>query len=158
MTTKSLKWTAALLALGLGAGSVLAAEPTQQQPTQQELMQQLTDLKAKVAAMEQNQANQANAQAKYDSRDVDATVAAVLKDADRHSLLVDGGTLTGGWDKSKMGFFLGSEDGNSYFHPGMVWWYRGVANYRQGSPKEHTQTGFENSLLKPYIDGTLFTK
>jgi len=57
-----------------------------------------------------------------------------------------------------MGFFLGSEDGNSYFHPGIVWWYRGVANYRQGTNKDQTQTGFENSLLTPYIDGTLFTK
>src|SRR2546423_14987176 len=92
LMTKSLKWTAALLALGLGAGGCLEAGPTgqsQQQPTQQELMQQLNDLKAKVAAMEQNQANQANALAKYDSRDVDATVAAVLKDAHSHSLLVD---------------------------------------------------------------------
>jgi hypothetical protein len=157
MTSKSLKWTAALLALGLGAGTVSAAEPSQsaQQPTQQELMQQLNELKAKVAAMENNQAS---ALAKYDSRDVDATVAAVLKDADRHSLLIDGGVMTGGWDKSKMGFFLGSEDGSSYFHPGIVWWYRGVANYRQGASKDSTTTGFENSLLKPYLDGTLFTK
>jgi len=33
-----------------------------------------------------------------------------------------------------------------------------LANYRQGTNKDQTQTGFENSLLKPYIDGTLFTK
>ena len=73
MTNKSLKWIAALLALGLGVGggfSAVAVEPSQQQPSQQELIQQLNDLKAKVAAMEQNQAQ---AMAKYDSRDVDAT-------------------------------------------------------------------------------------
>ena len=157
MTNKSLKWTAALLALGLGAaGAVQAAE----QPTQQELLQQLNELKAKVAAMEQTQANQAQAQAKYDSRDVDATVAAVLKDAGTHSLLVDGGGLVGGWDRTRMGFFLGSEDGSSYFHPGIIWQFREVTSYREKAKNggSDTQSGFENTRIKPLIDGTLFSK
>ena len=155
MTTKSLKWTAALLALGLGAATAGAARAAE--PTQQELMQQLNELKAKVAAMEQNQAN---ALAKYDSRDVDATVAAVLRDADRHSLLIDGGGIVGGWDKTKMGFFLGSEDGSSYFHPGIIWQFRNVTSYREKAKNggSDTQSGFENTRIKPLIDGTLFTK
>ena len=152
----SKKWAAALIALGLGATfTAKAAEPVPgPQPTTQELMAQIEALKAKVNQMEQTQS-------KYDSRDVDATVAAVLKDANRHSMLIDGTGVTAGWDSTKYGFFVGSEDGSSYFHPGIVWWYRGVANYRQSiknNGRNDTQNGFENSLLKPYIDGTLFNK
>lgn len=159
--TKSKKWTAALLALGLGVNSARAAEPTgSAQPTQSELMAQIDALKAKVNAMEQKQAS-------FDSRDIDATVAAVLKDADRHSMVVDSGAVTAGWDKSRYGFFISSEDGASTFHPGLLWQFRNVTNYRQnGKPQgtatqsknSDTQNGFENSRLKPYIDGTLFTK
>src|SRR4051812_15535105 len=63
--------------------------PAQSQPTAQDLMAQIDALKAKVAVMEKNQAQ-------YDSRDVDATVAAVLKDANSHSMLIDGTGVTSG--------------------------------------------------------------
>ena len=161
--TKSTRWTRALMALGLGLGATsgaFAADPAatagpaqSQQPTTQDLMAQIDALKAKVAAMEKNQQQ-------ADSRDIDATVAAVLKDANAHSMLIDGTGVTAGFDKQKMGFFIGSEDGSSYFHPGIVWWFRNTTNYRQSNKNggSDTQNGFENALLKPYLDGTLFTK
>lgn len=147
--TKSAKWTAALLALGLGTTAVRAAEPTQQ-----DLMAQLDALKAKVSQLEQNQN-------RVDSRDIDATVAAVLKDASTHSLLVDGTGVNAGWDKKRGQFFLGSEDGSYYIHPGVIFQFRYVANSREHAKTGgdyDTQDGFENTRVKPYFEGNLWGK
>jgi hypothetical protein len=106
--TKSKNMAAAALAagaLGLGAGMVRAAEPTTE-----ELMKQIDALQAKVQQLETRQ------QA-LNSKDVDATVAAVLRDADKRSELLQMEGFTAGWTKDK-GFRLQSADGNWVLHPG----------------------------------------
>jgi hypothetical protein len=148
----SKKWAAALIALGLGATfTAKAAEPVPgpQQPTTQELMAQVEALKAKVNQMEQTQT-------KYDSRDVDATVAAVLKDADRHSMLIDGTGVTSGFSVQK-GFFISNEDQSFLFHPSATFQFRGVGNYRQDAKNGNnsdTETGFAIHRAKFGFDGS----
>ena len=148
--TKSTKWTAALLALGLGTSAAYAADPTQK-----ELMAQIEALKAKVNAMEQKQAT-------YDSRDIDATVAAVLRDSDHHSMMIDGGAVNAGFNPKKGQFFIQTEDGSSYFHPAAIFQFRNVTNYRENSGAKTGQAdtinGFEVRRMKIGFDGNVFSK
>jgi len=112
-------------------------------------MAQIEALKAKVGQMEQSQQ-------KYDSRDVDATVAAVLKDANRHSMLIDGTGVTAGFSLQK-GFFIASEDQSFYFHPTATFQFRGVANSRQDAKNGNntdTETGFTVHRAKFGFDGS----
>jgi len=150
MFKSKLLWTGALAGLGLVTAAAYA------EPTAQELQQKINDLQAQVTQLQSNQATQ---QHQLDARDVDATVNSVLSDADSHSMLVDGGGVTAGWDKAKMGFFIASEDGSSMLHPGFIWQFRQVDNWRQ-QEKSTTDSavGFENSVLEPYVCGSLFTK
>src|SRR3954469_19606351 len=96
------KW-ATTMALTLGAVAARAAEPpVQAPPSTRELMSEIQRLEARG---QQPQATQE----KYGTRDVDATLAAVLKDADRHSMLIDGTGVTSGFSIEK-GFFISNED------------------------------------------------
>jgi len=146
-----------LLLAGVLVGLGFVAAAAYAEPTQQELTKQLNDLQAQIAQLQSNQATQ---QHQLDARDVDATVNSVLNDADSHSMLVDGGGVTAGWDKTKMGFFLASEDGSSLIHPGLIWQFRYDGNWREGGKGVSTNeaNGFENSRTKLYADGNLFTK
>jgi len=151
MFKSKLLWTGALAGLGLVTAAAYA------EPTQQELMQKINDLQAQVTQLQSNQATQ---QHQLDARDVDATVNSVLNDADSHSMLVDGGGVTAGWDKTKMGFFIASEDGSSLLHPGFVYQFRYDGAWTEGGKGVGTKTanGFENERVKVYADGNLFTK
>ena len=92
--------SAVACALGAAGGLLawsapaLAAEPTQgTQPTQTELLQQIQALRAKV---EQLEAKQNSTTQRLDSREVDATVNQVLRDADAHSQFMQAQGFTSG--------------------------------------------------------------
>jgi len=151
MFKSKLLWTGALAALGLVTAAAYA------EPTQQDLLQKINDLQSQVAQL---QANQTTQQHQLDARDVDSTVNSVLNDADSHSMLVDGTGVTAGWDKKMMGFFVASEDGSSMLHPGLIWKYTGVANWKHNTTGggNDSAVGFENTVLEPYVCGNVFTK
>jgi outer membrane murein-binding lipoprotein Lpp len=138
-------------ALGLGAGAAVAAEPTTEQ-----LMEQIQQLQAKVQQLETKQQTLA-------SKDVDATVESVLRDADKRSQLLQMEGFTAGWQKGK-GFILQSADGNFVMHPNLQFQFRSVTNYRdEGKHLTATggdtdwENGFEIRRFKFGVDGNAFT-
>jgi len=141
----------ALAALG-AASTARAAEPTTEQ-----LMQQIQQLQAKVDQMETKQ--QAT-----NAKDVDATVEAVLKDADKRSQLLQMEGFTAGWTKDK-GFRLQDAAGNWVLHPNFQFQTRYVANFRHdakqvdasGEGDDDIETGFEIRRMKFGFDGNAFT-
>jgi outer membrane murein-binding lipoprotein Lpp len=137
-------------ALGLGAGTVRAAEPTTEQ-----LMEQIQKLQAKVEQLETKQ--QALA-----TKDVDATVESVLRDADKRSQLLQMEGFTAGFQKGK-GFVIQSADGNFVFHPNLQFQFRSVTNYRSegkhigAGDDSDWENGFEIRRFKFGVDGNVFT-
>lgn len=135
-------------AVGLGAGAVRAAEPTTEQ-----LMKQIEQLQAKVQQLETNQQTLA-------TKDVDATVESVLKDADRRSQLLQMEGFTAGWQKGK-GFLIQSADGNFVFNPNVQFQFRSVTNYRDegkhGGNDSDWENGFEIRRMKFGFAGNAFT-
>lgn len=133
-------------ALGMGGALAMAAEPTQQ-----ELLSQLQDLQAKVAAMEAKQVN---------TQDVDSTVASVLADADRRSQLMQVEGFTAGYNKGK--FVIQSADGNFVMNPYAQFQFRHVTNWRDDGDdgdddNGETEDGFEIRRAKFGIQGNMFT-
>src|SRR5688500_6073114 len=101
------------------AASVMAAAPAvtfAQQPSYEELQKRIEQLESRLGQIDQ----------KDNTKQVDATVNAVLKDAEKRShLLADGAGLSAGYDK---GFFIRSDDGNFLLKPAAIFQFRGVAN------------------------------
>ena len=117
----------------IGAGAAGAAEPTVE-----ELKAQVQELSKKVSALETKQA--------VNSADAQATIEQVLRDAEHRSqLMAAGGNLVGGWNAEKKQFYLGSEDGDFYFHPGVLLQFRNAANFRDNAKNGNGdfQDGFE---------------
>src|SRR4051794_36434777 len=54
------------------------------------------------------------------------TVDSVLNDASKHSQFLDSTGISAGWNPSKQQFFIGSDDGKFYLHPGIIFQVRGV--------------------------------
>lgn len=139
----------AVVAGALGWGGAFASAA---QPTQQELMAQLEELKAKVAALETNQ-RQISTQA------VDETVERVLRDADRRSRLLAVEGFTAGYDKGK--FLIQSADGNFVLNPNLQFQFRSVTNYREeieDDGDDDIEHGFEVRRMKLGFDGNVFSK
>jgi len=109
-------YVAAMAALGI-ATTIYAAEPTRE-----ELQAQLDELKAKVSQLEQAQQNFVNRQ------DVDATVKAILQDADQRSKLFAMEGFTAGYTDGK--FILQSSDGNFLLHPWLQFQLRNTTSWR----------------------------
>lgn len=134
-------------ALGMGGALALAAEPTQQ-----ELLSQLQELQAKVAAMEAKQVN---------TQDVDSTVASVLADADRRSQLMQVEGFTAGYNNGK--FLIQSADGNFTLNPNFLFQFRSVTNmYDQdedvsGDDDEVSDNGYEVARMKFGFRGNMFS-
>ncbi len=137
-------------AAALGASSaVFAADPTQA-----ELLEQIKALQTKVEALEANQ--QATTQ-RIDSKEVDATVDSVLRDANDRSKFLDAQGFTAGYNKGK--FLLQSEDGNFVLNPNLQFQFRYVANNRESVKNgdgDSTDGGFEVRRLKFAFDGTVY--
>ena len=122
-------------------------------PTYEDLKQQLADLQAKVQRIE----SQASG---FNSKDLSATIDAVLRDADRRSQLLANSTggLTAGYDN---GFFIGSADGNYLLKPAINAQFRNVTNYRDGADDDgddEIDNGFEWRRLRFRFDGNLFSR
>ena len=140
------------LAAGLFAVPALAADGTGP-----DVAGEIQALRARIDQLEAEQKARQTAQKEAQQQ---ASLDSVLKDADRHSQFMDSVGFTGGWNKSKSQFFLGSEDGNFYLHPIIIFQFRGVVNDRERAKKNNTddtQVGFEVRRAKFGFDGNLFT-
>lgn len=136
----------AIAAAALSAAPALAAEPSYEQ-----LQQEVQSLRAKVEAIESRQ--------RADSRDVAATIDAVLRDAEKRSqLLAAGGGVNAGYDN---GFFIRNDDGSFLLKPAINAQFRSVTTYREsgkGSDEHDIQSGFEWRRLRFRFDGNAFSK
>jgi hypothetical protein len=134
------------IAVALAASGAWAAAP----PTQQELMDKINALQAEVNQMRTDQAQEQADEAKV--------IQQVLNDANQHSQLFDtGGGLTAGWDDAKKQFYIASDNGDFYFHPGLELQVRYIASKRDSTPttSSNWQDGFEIRRAKFYFNGTL---
>jgi outer membrane murein-binding lipoprotein Lpp len=130
---------AAVAATALFAGAAMAQEPTKEQ-----LAEQIQKLEARIAQLE-------TAQNQPSSAVVDATMQRVLEDAHRRSqLLADGTGFTAGYDKNR--FFLRSDDGNFLLMPAFVFQVRHNTNYRADDGGD-TQNGFEIRRMRIIFEG-----
>jgi phosphate-selective porin OprO/OprP len=142
--------------LGAAGGLLAMSAPAlAAEPTQAELMQQIEALRAKV---EQLEAKQNSTTQRLDTREVDATVNQVLKDADSRSQFLQAQGFTAGYNKGK--FLIQSEDGNFVFHPWLQFQPRFVANSRQNakdnSSSDDFESGFEIRRMKFGFDGNVY--
>jgi len=128
-----------------GAGAVGAAEPSVE-----ELKAQLEALNKKVEALETKQA--------ASSPDAQATIDAVLRDAERRThLMANGADMSAGYDN---GFFIRMGDA-FVLKPGINFQFRNVVDYRantSGAKDDEIENGFEIRRLQFLLEGTLFTK
>lgn len=144
--------------LACAAAGVHAAEPTPgaasgaAQPSYQELQSRVRELESKF--------EQFTAEKARDSRDVAATIDAVLRDAEKRSqLLANGGGVNAGYDN---GFFIQSDDGAFALRPSVNAQFRNVTTFREdakhGGEDDDLQNGFEFRRLRFRFDGNLFSK
>jgi hypothetical protein len=143
--------------LAAGASGMVAAASAAE-PTQQELMDELQALRAKVEQLEAAQTRQAE---KLTAQEVDATVDAVLRDADRRSQLLQAQGFTAGYTKGR--FTLQSEDGNFVLQPLFQMQLRYATNYREEDAANSidgdasTEHGFEVARMKLIFEGNVFS-
>ena len=133
------------------------ARAAEEQPTQQELMEQINTLKAQVERLEATQEAQGD---KLTAREVDATLESVLDDADRRSQLLQSGGFTAGYNKGK--FVIQSEDGNFLLNPNFQLQVRYIYNNREEDAADEiegdssNESGFEIRRMKMAFEGNVF--
>jgi hypothetical protein len=143
--------------LGFVATTVSAADQSAGGPDQQEMKRQIEALRAQVERLEAQQRQQED---KLTAREVDATVADVLREADRRSHLLQAQGFTAGYDKGK--FLIQSEDGNFVLNPNFQFQARYVLNYRDEDAPDPvngdatTESGFEMRRMKIAFEGNVF--
>ena len=149
----------AIVAAGsLGLGGAVAFAADKEQPSQQQLMEQINALKAQV---DQLQARQQAQQDRLTAREVDATVDSVLSDAERRSQLLQASGFTAGYNKGK--FVIQSEDGNFLLNPNFQLQVRYVYNYREEDAEDTfagdatNESGFEIRRMKVAFEGNVFS-
>jgi hypothetical protein len=151
-------WAAVSAAVGLGSSHALAAEPTQQ-----ELLEQIKALQAKVERLENRQDSQAaqtQPAATQASEPAPASTGSVQGDAERRSnpLMMQGGSFTAGYNKGK--FIIQDDAGNFVFHPNLQFMPRFAANNRDNAKHKGEdsdfQSGFELRRMKLGFDGNVF--
>ena len=144
MTSKSIAIPAVVAgALGaVGVGAVAHAA----EPTTSELVQQIQQLQSKVKQMESAQA------AAPATKDVDATVASVLSDAEKRSKLLEVEGFTAGHTMDPDGHFVvQSADGNFRLIPMFQFQFRNVTSFRDSgklSGSDDFENGFEVTRMK----------
>jgi hypothetical protein len=139
-------------AVGICAGTAWAVEPTTE-----ELTKQIQALQDKVQQLESRQTA-------MNARDVDATVEAVLRDADKRSQLLQMEGFTAGWTKDR-GFRIQSADGNWVLNPYFQFQFRNTTNFLHSEPDglggfaedDSVQNGFEIRRMKFGFRGNAFT-
>jgi hypothetical protein len=133
MTSRTRRVLPAIAASAMFAGAGIASAA---EPTQQELLAQLEQLKEKVATLEAKQLN---------SSDVDATVESVLRDADRRSQLLAVDGAGAGYD-SRDGFHIKDATGANLLRIGFQFQYRNVTNYRDEEPLDFDNVEDDDDL------------
>lgn len=128
----------------------VAAFGQQSQPTQQELLDTVKSLQAKVAQLEAKQ-QEASSASTYaaDKAVADRTVADVLADAEKRSQLLAEGGLTAGWIKGKP--TIQSDDGKFVLNPTLQLQFRFVADYldeSEATGEDDFESGFEMRRVK----------
>src|SRR5436190_9226036 len=107
----------------------------------------IRELEAKVAALETKQ--------EQSSKQMDATIESVLKDADKRSqLLATSGNAEAGYDN---GFYI--RQGDFELRPSAWMQFRNVLNYRKdtgGSKANEFDNGFEIRRMRLELTGTAF--
>lgn len=148
----------AIPAMMAGALSLtgVAAFGQQNQPTQQELLDTVRSLQAKVAQLE---SQQQSTTAKVDAAVVDRTVADVQADAAGRSQLLQATGFTAGYKGGK--FLIQSEDGDFSLQPTAHFQFRYVANYRDLDTSDPDgddafENGFEIRRMKFGFAGKAF--
>ena len=133
-------------ALSLAPASALA----QQEPSREQLQQELADLKARIAALEAKQQQDATLAADQQTKQD------VITDAEKRSKLGGGGSpVTAGYDK---GFFIKSEDGNFSLRPGVQVQFRYVSNFGDDTDGDDTvDDGFELRRTRWRSDGNVLS-
>jgi hypothetical protein len=135
---------AVTISVGLTASGTFAAAPsTQPSPTEQQLIDRINTLETEVHQLKAEQQTQPGSAAQSPASGAEA-LQQINADAERHSNLFDvstGAGLTAGWNAAKMQFYVASEDGNFYLHPGIIFQARYAADYRR--TPDTWQNGFE---------------
>jgi hypothetical protein len=134
----------------------LAAPVQAEEPSREELLEQLRELQQRVEQLEQRQQEQA---AGPDAGDVDRVVTQVIADAERRSqLLMQDVALTAGFDLQRSKFFVRSADGNFLLMPGFLFQFRNVTNFRTDTEDDDDIThGFDVRRMRLIFDGNVFS-
>ena len=156
--------SAVACALGVGGVFGLGSSAMATEPTRDELLRQLEELRGKVERLEAGQDAQ---QRTLDAAAVDRTVEQIIKDADARSQVMQAQGFTAGYSKGK--FLIQSEDKNFVLNPNFQLQVRFVANYRDtaetftGTPPtlddvddDNIESGFEIRRAKFTFDGNVF--
>lgn len=127
------------------------------EPTREQVIQELQALREQVHQLEEKQAAR---NAKLDPKEVDATVDAVLRDAESRSQLMHMQGFTAGWDNGK--FLIQSEDKSFVLSPQFWMQLRYVENYREEDADNEidgdatNESGLELRRMKLIFDGNAF--
>ena len=158
-------WAALAAAAGVcGFGGIAAAA----EPTQQELIDQVKALTAKVEQLEAAQRPQFQPEQRREEGAArpaeglpDATVSSVLRDADLRSnpVMLQAGDFTAGYSKGK--FLIQDAKGDFVLNPNFQFQARYIFNNRDsavaaGGGDSVSQDGFEIRRMKFIFDGNLF--
>jgi hypothetical protein len=141
---------AAAVAAVVSFGSVTARA---EDPSYEDLKQQLQQLQARIEQLETQQHQ-------LSAKDVDETVERVLKDAEKRSQLLQMEGFTAGYQKGK-GFLIQDAAGNWVLHPFFQFQFRSTTNWRNDGKHDGSDTdienGFEIRRMKFGFEGNAFT-
>ena len=160
MNHRSKRLGAAVLSAAILGGATARAE----QPTTRPVEDEIKALRARLDQLEAQQKQDAQQRqqeiAERQREQEQKTATDVVRDADRHSALMDNVGFIAGYNTETNRFFLGSEDGNYILRP----WYhlqvRNVTLWRQDQKsgmRDDFENGFEIRRMKIGLDGNMFS-
>ena len=128
--------------------ALAASANAQTRPTPEDLQRRLDELEQKVRMLESAPPSKA---------EVDATVAAILHDADQRSKLIgEAADVSAGYNN---GFYIRSKDGRFSWRPSLLFQFRGAATWRDGAKADGSddfQSGFEVRRMRFIMNGNAF--
>jgi hypothetical protein len=132
--------------IALAVMLALAAAARAEEPTSQQLLEQIKQLQAQVERLEAKQ--------KQSNADVAATIDQIVRDAEQRSnLLQTSGDILAGREHDK--FFIRSADGNFMLSPSFEIQIRNLTNYETGG--DSIENGFEIRRMKFRFEGHALT-
>jgi hypothetical protein len=156
---RSIPMTAAAVAAALSLGTAAArGQVVESQPSQQQLLDQVRALQARVQQLETTTASTRQA---VDAGLVDHAVAEAARDAQARGQPLQSSGFTAGYTNGK--FVIQSEDGNFLLNPGVQLQFRYIGNYRQetkngNAESDDYQGGFVARRVKFNLEGNVFNK